>query len=182
MCRHTWWHYEQTLMLKNILGTCFTINWNSRVSLSQPVLVDLLCDNGEAVLSCALDVKACLATSVTAPVGWLSLVFSSKLVKHTLCLEHVYSCLFQPLYTDKHAGDFLWTNPRVVWEYLYSDQWEPSNITRLICVDQSQVLELTQRADKDPAIWPLGTCGKRSLQQVPRSQIEGCLSGSLCQF
>ena len=79
-----------------------------------------------------------------------------KLVKHTLCLEHLYSCLFQPLYTDKHAGDFLWTNPRVVWEYLYSDQWEPSNITRLIRVDQSQVLELTQIDKQHPAIQFLG--------------------------
>ena len=28
------------------------------------------------------------------------------------------------LYTDKPAGDLLWTNLRVVWEYHYSDQWD----------------------------------------------------------
>ena len=27
-------------------------------------------------------------------------------------------------YTDKSAGDLLWTNLRVIWEYPYSDQWE----------------------------------------------------------
>ena len=26
---------------------------------------------------------------------------------------------------DKPAGDLLLTKPRVVWEYTYSDQWEP---------------------------------------------------------
>ena len=29
------------------------------------------------------------------------------------------------LYTDKLAGDLLWTNWWVVWEFTYSDQWEP---------------------------------------------------------
>jgi hypothetical protein len=38
--------------------------------------------------------------------------------------------LFNPasvhLYMDKPADDLLLTNPRVVWEHPYSDQWEPS--------------------------------------------------------
>jgi hypothetical protein len=42
------------------------------------------------------------------------------------------------LFTDKSAGDLHWTNPRVVWEHPYSDQWERAIITRLIRVDQSQ--------------------------------------------
>ena len=42
------------------------------------------------------------------------------------------------LFTDKSAGDLHWTNPQVVWEHPYSDQWERAIITRLICVDQSQ--------------------------------------------
>jgi hypothetical protein len=46
-------------------------------------------------------------------------------VEHTLYLEQLYRCLFQPLYTDKLAGDLLWTNRWVVWENPYSDQWEP---------------------------------------------------------
>jgi hypothetical protein len=29
------------------------------------------------------------------------------------------------MYMDKPTGDLLWTNLRVVWEYPYSDQWEP---------------------------------------------------------
>ena len=30
------------------------------------------------------------------------------------------------LYTDKPVGDLLWTNPWVVWEYPYSEQWGPN--------------------------------------------------------
>ena len=56
----------------------------------------------------------------------------SRHMEHTLCFEQLYSCLFQHLYTCTS------TNLRVVWEHPYCDQWEPSNITRLIRVDQSQ--------------------------------------------
>ena len=90
-------------------------------------------------------------------------VFIELLGAHTL-LGTVMQ-LFSPasvysvhLYTDKPAGVLLWTNLGVVWEYL--DQWEQSNITRLICVDQSQVLEFTeidrQTNRENPAIQLLG--------------------------
>ena len=94
---------------------------------------------------------------------WLTLMFSLSLLEHTLCLVQLCSCLVQPLYTCTR------TNLRVS----YSGQicgWSeitfiltnegPSNITRLICIDQSQVLELTQadkeQTDKGPASWILG--------------------------
>ena len=68
-----------------------------------------------------------------------SCVFGKTHGAHTLLGPVIQ--LFIPasvhLNTDKPAGDLLWTNPRVVWEYPYSDQWEPSNITRLIRIDQS---------------------------------------------
>ena len=62
-------------------------------------------------------------------LAWvLTVVFYSRIAEHTLCLEQLHSFYSSPvhLYTDKPAGDLLWTNPRVVWEHHYSDQWEPS--------------------------------------------------------
>ena len=75
-------------------------------------------------------------------IGWsLTLVFLSRLVEHTLCLEQLHGCLIQPLYICTR------TNLRVT----YSGQsrgWSESTLiltndstiarTRLICVDQSQ--------------------------------------------
>ena len=49
------------------------------------------------------------------------------------------------LYTDKPAGDLLWTNPRVVCEYPFLTNERRANITRLIRVDQSQGLKSAQR-------------------------------------
>jgi hypothetical protein len=83
--------------------------------------------------------------SIQLYIGWsLTLVFLSRLVEHTLCLEQLHSCLIKPLYIC------TWTNLRVT----YSGQsrgWSEStliltnhsraNITRLICVDQSQGLK-----------------------------------------
>ena len=46
---------------------------------------------------------------------------ASRLLEHTLRLEQLYGCLVQPLYTCTPTGDLLWTNPWVVWEYLYFD-------------------------------------------------------------
>jgi hypothetical protein len=38
-------------------------------------------------------------------LGWsLTLVFLSKLVEHTLCLEQLQGCLFQPLYTSPRTN------------------------------------------------------------------------------
>ena len=48
-----------------------------------------------------------------------SIMFLLILVMHALWLEQLHGCLFQPLntlYTDKPAGDLLWTNPRVILE------------------------------------------------------------------
>ena len=83
------------------------------------------------------------------------MIFSQRKLSYTIVVLQKLSYIDWPnqlsantaLYMDKPAGDLLWKIPRLVWEYLYSDQWETSNITRLIHVDQSQVLELTQRAD-----------------------------------
>ena len=36
---------------------------------------------------------------------------ASRLLEHTLCLEQLYGCLVQPLYTCTPTGDLLWTNP-----------------------------------------------------------------------
>ena len=58
------------------------------------------------------------------------LVFLSSPVEHTLWSEQVYCCLIQPLYMDKTVGDLLWTNPRVISEHPYSDQWEPEQYKR----------------------------------------------------
>ena len=54
-------------------------------------------------------------------------MFLLSLVMHTICLKQFQGCLFQPLntlYTDKPAGDLLWTNPWVILEHPYSDQCE----------------------------------------------------------
>ena len=47
------------------------------------------------------------------------------IVKHALCLEQLYGCLFHPLYTNlsvAYCG-------QVVWEHPCSVQWETNNIT-----------------------------------------------------
>jgi hypothetical protein len=50
-------------------------------------------------------------------------VFIETLGAHTLLgtVIQLFIPASQHLYTDKPAGDLLWTNLRVVWEYLYSD-------------------------------------------------------------
>ena len=81
--------------------------------------------------------------SLRTIVFWLvtySNVFVETFGAHTLLGTVIQ--LLNPasvhLFTDKPAGDLHWTNPRVVWEHPYSDQWEWAIITRLIRVDQSQ--------------------------------------------
>ena len=79
-------------------------------------------------------------------LGWsFSLVFLSRLVEHTLCLEQLLGCLFQPLYTCSQ------TNLRVI----YSGQtrgWSESTLiltnerrANLIRVDQSQASKSAKR-------------------------------------
>jgi hypothetical protein len=81
--------------------------------------------------------------SLRTIVFWLvtySSVFVETSGAHTLLWTVIQ--LLNPasvhMFTDKSAGDLLWTSPRVVWEHPYSDQWERAIITRLISVDQSQ--------------------------------------------
>ena len=74
-----------------------------------------------------MTVYSSLRTLVLKRVTYSS-VFVETCGAHTLL--GTVTLLFIPasvhLYTDKPAGDLLWTNPRVVWEHPYSDQWELS--------------------------------------------------------
>ena len=82
----------------------------------------------------------------------LTLVFLSRLVEHTLCLEQLYGCLFQPLYAC------TWTNLRLT----YSGQtcgWSENNliltnesqsmITRLSTNHTARKIEEWQKLGKD---------------------------------
>ena len=63
-----------------------------------------------------------------------------------------FACLFIPasvhLYMDKTAGELLLTNPRVVWEYPYSDQWEPKRDNQTD--PQSQASKLVTEDGQSP--------------------------------
>ena len=90
-----------------------------------------------------------IPASVHLFLGWsLSLVFLLRLVGHTLCLEQLHNCLFQPLYTCAR------TNLRVTYSGQTCGRSESTliltndsmvAITRLICVDQSQGLKSARR-------------------------------------
>ena len=75
----------------------------------------------------------------SAKPGSLSpaLAFLSRHMEHTLCLEQLYSCLFQPLCSCTSTNMWLiYSQQTCRWSE--STQWEPSNRTRLIRVDQWQ--------------------------------------------
>jgi hypothetical protein len=67
--------------------------------------------------------------SLRTIVLWLvTSVFVEGSGAHTLLgtVIQVFNPASVHLYTDKPADDLHWTNLRVVWEYPYSDQWEPN--------------------------------------------------------
>ena len=85
--------------------------------------------------------------------------FLLRLREHTLCLEQSYRCLFQPLYTCtqtnlrmSYSGQ-IWGWSEIT--FILTNEG-PRNLTRLIRVDQSQVLEFTQTDKETPAIQLLG--------------------------
>jgi hypothetical protein len=53
---------------------------------------------------------------------------TSTIIEQDLATVQLYlakSAASVRLYIDKPAADLLWTNLQVVWEYPFSDQWEP---------------------------------------------------------
>jgi hypothetical protein len=96
-----------------------------------------------------LFILATVQLFLAKPAG--QLVFVSRLVEHTLCLEQIYNCLLQPLYTC------TWTNLWVTFSgqtrgwsesTLILANESPSRITRLIHVKQSQASKLVTE-DRD---------------------------------
>ena len=72
-------------------------------------------------------------------------------MEHTLCLEQLHNCLFQPLYTCTQTNlRMTYSGQTRGWSesilILTNESW--ANITRLICVDQSQGLKSAKERER----------------------------------
>ena len=117
---------KRCTLLPLSMSSCF--EWGPWENNGSAISYSILVENHGAHTLLGTVIHLFIAASVQLYFGLsLTLFFLSRLLEHTLCLEQLYSCLIQPLYT------YTQTNLRVTYSgqtrgwsesTLFSDQWE----------------------------------------------------------